>query len=855
LRSTQGTIDQRVQSGGIDTSGAGIVAKTISNIGQQGADLANKFLLQQKVDQAENFSRAWKDDKSLARQEVARNFQSEMDAKTGLLKDGTSYLDSMKKWEDDFDEGVKGGSPTDMASQAYSRKDASAKQQSLMAAELFQARELKVTTIADTNKAISTGSKELLGVDAKLLESTGGSLKSMAEGKSSDLRSNVTSGVARGIYTDNEARGIYENGSASFANSFFESSIKFNNQVKNAIRELDAPVLFEDEEFAGEAKKVLSGVLGVPESDIDKMKVTADGDILIRRKGVEPKITGFDPESGQTFVVADEQIINFDKPIDITGVVPETEKLSRFITPADKKRHMLDILRKMDANKKVSNKKLDSDISNAKAAFSDTTSDKMRYRPGVAGHADSQVLEGLFARIDNSGRDETTKNNQKEALAIAVVQGEVNDSNVWANNSTALNRIDSLVGSTEKVLESLGAGAIAKDPLFAKRAGRAAKSTLAAHEMQRARASMKSEYTYANDPQADREFNNFLQLEANGDIAGARSALGRAEQIVSSRQDQLGVPKFMQTPYKSSYLSQLSSTMNEQLKPESGFIGKTQLAEKLQDLRSIHQEKYYGLITEMRGKGGLNPGVAETAMFPQTAEGLKAQALGLDVISNYNTIKKNFSDISPDSSEATVRRMSRSKLAPYLKSLKAKTNTSEFEKQANNYVTMVAGRAMMLGGGRDAIDQASKELFTANFHSFDQGSNAGVFYKSELQRSGVSEDIADGSMRYFSDGDNLFKQFPDVKIDFSRYIPDLVTLGKSKQEIKNTFFEFLNKGNVQIAPIPDGDRLIFRIKDKNGQWSEPVMDTDKRILELPLESLKGIPGVVDESKGFFGRFF
>lgn len=193
IRSTQGTIDQRVQTGQIDKSGAGAVARAVGNIGAQGANLANQYLLEAKREEASDFSKNNTTNKELARNEYMNKTRGTVDAFTGKLPDGTEWEDDIVRWEDDYDKNVVEDAPTDLARRSYKVADAGSRRKNLVQEQKWQFTQQQVHREDNLDNNAQTRSKILQAQNSQILKDSGSSLTRETEESILDTVEDVTS--------------------------------------------------------------------------------------------------------------------------------------------------------------------------------------------------------------------------------------------------------------------------------------------------------------------------------------------------------------------------------------------------------------------------------------------------------------------------------------------------------------------------------------------------------------------------------------------------------------------------------------------------------------------------------------
>ncbi len=840
--STKVNINQGIQQASIDTSGAGVIAKAVGNIGQQGANLANQMLMRKKVEQADSFAQDWTTKKNIERERKHRQLQTELEANPEL-----DYLGEMAKWEEDRSKEIIGQAPTDLARTAFTNVDTPYRNKNLIGSELYITDFYRTRSKVKDQEANDAEAKRIQGLDADFLASSGSDLISETEFALNETNKRSMRQIELGYMDSNEGRKFGKNEGNKIAIAGLRSTFT-NDKLQESAKMLDfEKMLLKDEAVQAEVRAMVEDATGRKIGE-----VLADGTVLMA-KTEEGDIISYDTEKGTTLNL--EQInIYADTKKKVLDKL-EDNNILRHLTQEQQQWGINTLLQKLKQKNKESRLAFNNRSQGMWALLSSDDPNSLRYNPSEPDMAGTtQVNEmisqakGVFANDPEGYADWASK------TATAVQLGKYKDSTVWDDETTSTKKKDRLLKETMKTLEDMGLSEMKDDPLFVAKFTEQAKAELESHNAKRLQESIRPEYVYKNDGYARKTFDKYLSQE-NSNPAMAAQTLGKLKEVVSSRQDSLGIPRGYQNVWPESYLIDTANRLNSLINPETGYGGKQELTAEFNKHELSKGDDYYRFMKSMKK---LDPELINMFFLPKTSEGIHAQSLMYDVVSNYKNIRGNFVT-STGMKESDISMFSYKRLQPYISYLRNTTNTSEKESQISTWMKVLNGRTMQLAGrGKsltEASDRAFTDLFTANFHQQNYGSDNNVFFKSELAKAGLTTDMADASIRYLSDPDNISKIAPTAEL--YKYVPNFVAIGKTPAEKNIAVKEAFRSKGVRLRPIPDGDRIIFRVQDKNNFWSEPLMDKNKNPISIPFKDLKGMQGIVEESKKtyFFGVGF
>lgn len=829
------SISSGASQANIDTSGAGVIAKSVAQLGQEGANLANQMLLKQKVEQADIYAQDWTTRKSIDRQQKEREFRSNLQDNPDF-----DYLGAMAQWEDDSSREIEDKAPTDLAKTAFLRADSNNKTKSLIGSEMYIFNFRKEKAVTSTIDATDMAAKRLQSLDADYLEASGSNIidETLHEINEANKRS---LGLITKQYLDPN-QGIIQGKELSKSIAVGGVNGAFtNDRLQDAAKMLDfEKMLITDEFVQAEVKGIINDITG---KEIGK--VTSSGTILM----AEP----LNKEDGMIyFDIAKGAVVDIPE-IGIIGAPPEQKidkiednPIVKSLTQQQHEGYIQELLRRIKDKNKESLVAFRNRTEGLIGNLSGTDKDSIRYdktQPDATGtrlvHQMMEDAKGVFVKDPDAYKDWVS------GVSSAIAVGEFKDTSTWDNERVSENRIANSRNNIMNTLDDLGLSEMKEDPLFVSKFANEVKTNIDSFNQKRLRDSIRPEYVYENDSKSNRMFNQFKQLE-NTNPLEASKAREKLKASVGTKQDSLGIPKGFQSIYPEEYLTNTANILNSLSQPETGYVGKQELSKEFSKHKQSKGDDYYGFIKSMKN---LNPELVLASFYPETADGLHARSLMIDSIMNYDNIRNNYI-AGGQKQEVFVTNAALKKLTPYMDYLRNSTNTSEAEKQINTMTKALSARAMLLekkGASRtEAVDRAYSELFSTNFHINNYGGKSNIFYKSELAKAKVTPEIADAAIKYFSDIDKFKGQFKDVKLD--KYVPEMMSVAKTPAEKNIAVKDAYKSGGARVTPIPDGDALIFRITNRDNFWSEPVVNDAGESVRIPFKRLNSIDGVVEESK-------
>lgn len=449
---TRESIDERVQSASINQTGEAPVAAAIANIGAQGAQFANEFLLKMKQAQARKYASDSTREKRIGAERVRTEMFNDMDPGTGQMPDGRTFYDNYREWEENQTTDFEENAPTDLAKESFLTADRPSTTERLLGVDALQHKTIIAQHLTDQVKGVEETQKRVLSHDPEqpgAISHTQFTTKELQE---------MEKDISKDIGT--------------FANEIeVESRItSYGNGIAN--QGVDAMFISEDDVQVSQAIGMGRMIDGNPQLQKEVRGLLIENGVISEKDGLVHTKFGLavmleepskDPEAmGKAMVIGTGEIIDAkakDKQLisaDVINVPVEREnKILKYLTPDDQKRHAFRLLKllKTKKSKRKGETRLAVDNFAARLESSDT-GNKVRVRKGTP---EQEFYADMFNRIDQDFIDDPAgAQQQKEKLITARAIGDFSDANNLVSPATAQRQLNNLPNKVKQEAEAAG---------------------------------------------------------------------------------------------------------------------------------------------------------------------------------------------------------------------------------------------------------------------------------------------------------------------------------------------------------------------------------------------------------------
>jgi len=852
---TPTSIDQRVQSAAINTSGAGAVARAVSNLGTQGAQLANKALLLQKKDEADQFSSTSKVGKGLARQANLR----------GLQITDPDYIERVTKFEREYDERVAEEAPTDLARRTYLKNEVPNSDAKILNAGLkvFAGRK----SAYKQNLAINTDSraKELQNIQSEDLDKLGGTITSEGEDKLADTLDSVRGGEDSGFYNDpvEVVKDSRREGNKISVGAF--RAMDRNKKYGEMFEGLGLNRLInENEEVSNLVKKNLSAALKVDVNDVFYNEQTGRVDI-----GTEKGKMSVDPTSGQVTesISLPSQGITIEGDFKAPPKKPVEEKkpslLLEFLDPNQQQAFILKAVSGMLQQTRKSSEAILAKLDNQMAALTaeDGVDGKETYST-TEGNAFSDTLRENareYISLPDSLVSPTKKEKVVGKLFAAAATSQRTEAMKWTNSGNIDKLINGVDEDVVKFSESIGYPLTKENT---KRVSLNAKAGLRNAKSRRDNlvTTDPAAYVEANDESIQDDVvllenltNSLIQSRTGPQTDEGRAAQTKVQKQVKdlynqvkkdkdARYDQLGLGSLNREYFTKAKIQGDSQRLQSLIK--SGTGNKEQAALFLQEAVDTKGDLGHSYMNALIKEKAISPALLLALNAPRDAKSVRMVEDLLDVTHDRPAIREMYNSrrattigvtgAFSDASEAEIQGMVHNELAPMAIQFSKGGNFGSRREELNSYADAVATRAMsLLNDGKatdantavkDAVDYFIGRSFTA--------SEGGTFHidNRTMDKHSLNIPEIDSLTEFYEDPAN----FPVEGIDFVG-MTSRSKLAEIAGEIKRTTGvdatkdrlnsilgqEFKDSKLGSISVQNEGDGVYFTVNPQQGLARRP----------------------------------
>lgn len=835
IRSTEGTIDQRVQSASIDKSGAGEVARAIGNIGAQGAQLANKFLLEAKTEEASTFATSSTIEKDRARQEFTDKNRHRVDSFTGKLEDGTNWSDAISQWETNYDKELAPKAPTDMARRAFQNKDAGNKRNTILREQLWQfnqqqgKRELTLQTNTDTT------AKTIQAMDSQILKDSGSNLTMETESRLLETADEIKN-FNNGQFSKGQLHGDLL--LKKHMNTIAVAGVNAQLRNKEYAETLDVmgvgQVIKNDAEFRAKMEQKLAKELGKKVQIIDALnnKVLK----IATEVGSTKSEEYFDMSTGMP---------TLDMPmIGITGVQTSGEAdptkepfkvglILDSVTPQQQKSFIDQAISGSLATAKKNSKELlnraDNLISAMKAPLGE---DGKEVYDDTVGHSFSDKVRSNIAEIASLPEnimDSTSKLNAIARVASAAVYSQNTDEgSKWTPSTTDEERINISDEAINKIISSTGVN-FSPDDLRKINLQTKRELRIATAEKANKIANNPEQYILENDEDIKSDLMMAQEIEGqniNSRLAGG-TALGAAKsrdmytsikKDIDKRYDELGVGEGSRNYFPDSVIK-LDMQKIKGLEA-SGTGDRERLAIFLQESIDSKGDLAHNYFTKLVEKG-LDPAYMLALKAPKSVNSVSMIKDISDMVSDKKLIRDKFSEIQANADIKTtipqLAGLAQSELSPIATNFASSGNYNDRRAEVDSYKEIITTKAadLMAKGEtspqvavQKAYDLYMKEAYVEALTK--KGSS--FIPKRTIENLGATLDHVDALATTYTDPANL----PLEKIDIIGMISP-VEKKKIADSIKSSRPEGFKVTNSDIEKIATKNFVEERYGDINLQ--------------------------------------
>jgi hypothetical protein len=860
-----GTVDERVQSIDIDTSGAGAVAQALSNLGAEGEKLANNLIRERTINEANEYERNSLDKMDVERQRQFQSLSTQMDPNNGRIikaRDeagkpvewGDTLYKEMENWELESEDRMLLNAPTDVAAEKFKRSNGATRNASLLRYDSYQHGEMvlrRKTVHADTN---DTRAKRVQSLDPSLPGSESATSRGTKE-----LMNMERDYLNDNLLSDNEKRlGIKTDGNKIANGTVYNNYTEGN--LKEMAQNIELARMLNDEEFKGDAKKLIEDALGRP---VDRVGVLKDGTIFGEKKSddIAPgkiyRMT-MNEDGSITEEVVEEKAFAAEtkfafEPIDVEGEAPEN-LIIKNLTPAQQREWGNKLLSKMKQKQKESDRRLVAEHQSLIAGLNSTDINS-RIRPDFLddNNTATQLFKNHIAKIDMSGISATAKDDMKVEAYGAYIGGSMKDSMTWDTVSGAQAKASNSPAMIEKILRQEGQTDLADDPLFKKKVAVSTQNSLKNYANERNKHIHKSEYIAANDP----KFRKY-----QGEMDNSPQAHKRYMEYTDSRFDQMGVPPHMRQKYTGEYLAFQKSTLEGFLDPSQGESGQARAVEWMMKNKINKGKDFVGFMELLEGKG-LDSTLKAAALMPNNQVGMSAAKKLINAYVNKDGINKAYNARSKEEgtsfeSSDKLRGRVASLMGDHINYVARRANTSADITKMGDLIegitTVAKDNALRFNKSTDAPQVAFNETLSNTSTIAKSGDNLIIWNNGELEALGLNQGQANAITKYYSKPESIIDKVDLRQTINSNISAQLKDLNLSPAEEDKKLKEWFTKENLgRLKPDKMSDRIIFYL-ERDGR-SVPVLNKDGNQLSISIDEVKNDPGFKELSGSFWFNFF
>ena len=701
------------------------VARSLSAVGGEAANFANKLLAERKEHQARTFSQKKVAQKSLERQELFRDLSRTIDPSDGTINDegsqyhGMELASAMDGWEKERTTSLSDESPTNLAKRYFELSENPRMEKSAIESDRYQNNIIVKNREIIDNEIDDTQAKATLSHEVDKEKHS-----DFATGEIEDMERRYDESR---IYTPLAKDSYKKKGGGKIANAAVRTML-IDERFKDAADSIEMTKLMHQNpklrnEIIGEISK-----LGI---NIDKTVFLSDGTMAFTGEKLGDGKSYYGPDGG----IIQEKVVK-EKRVDLETIQipadhePRDNKILEYISPDEQHLYSKQLSRALARQLKKSNERLFSDHGNIVAGLT-STDENVKLRTTNPQH--QEAYKNHIKRIIEAPiSDEKKRSLLTETIGASEV-GKIQDKYRMSGPEAAKQHRAQIGPRLREAFRKLGLEDTIRDPLFAnKLIGNYDKF-------------LENEYAKMRVQQGNVEYlvNNdqkYKKLEQNKYNSPADYKAAKEER--NSLYDQMEVPHDLRKSFSDSDLMSTATLLNSNIEKEN--LGGLMAAMKgVADRQNIIGEDIYPYLDALEQKG-VKANIAPALLFNTgTTEGNLAQArvfqnsvIEKDIIEGY---RKRTAGVKGALSVSQVQNKVLNKVT-----MESQAILNRFalggEKKENDFVDMIALDVMRntrdLSKLSEQINRSYDTLVKQNFSGYKRGRTSVVISNLALKNSG-----------------------------------------------------------------------------------------------------------------------